>query len=135
MKKIIAMIFVFVMIGVVASAEIIDFSNYSIEDLSEIHREIIEEISKRSVSSGYIIYQGDYPVDIAIQSGSYTLTRMDANNNEKYVEVRVKNSSGEVVSRYPLHENEKCTVCLVEGDTLTVAYGSCFIEKAISSII
>lgn len=78
MKKIISCFLLLCMLfTVTASAEEIDLSNLSLEELISLHAQVDELLSEKSKCKLDVIYQGYYVVGEDIKEGDYLLTRID----------------------------------------------------------
>ena len=111
MKKIISCFLLLCMLfTVTVSAEEIDLSNLSLEELVSLHAQVDELLAEKSKCKLDVIYQGYYVVGEDIKAGEYLLTRIDDFDEPFWIITIYESKEDEE------NYNDLSTINLCEGD-------------------
>lgn len=93
MKRFVVILLAFMMVLSMAHAESIDLTGMSVEDLSDLHNAIDEELLKRD--EAVFIPDGNYVVGVDISEGSYVLSQ---HSDDAWTVIWVYNSEESITS-------------------------------------
>lgn len=130
MKKIISCFLLMCMLfTVTVSAEEIDLSNLSVEELISLHTQVDELLAEKSKCELDVIYQGYYVVGEDIKAGDYLLTRIDDFDEPFWIITIYESKEDEEnyndLSTINLHKGDNAQLNLKDGMIVefTLGYG------------
>ena len=124
MKKLIALISVFVFLASVAFASsALDLSDFTDEEIMILHRAVLEEIQKRGLLKSATVPIGSYIVGKDIPAGSYSVT---AGGSSCGVEVYpTEDSDRYIFDEFFFDDDDGIgKLDLFDGNRLVIEYGS-----------
>lgn len=112
------------------SHETIDLTEYSLEELIELHEDVRAELIDRlHLNEDALIGRGEYVVGKDIKAGTYTftVTETDYDDGEAENGFYVKNEDGHYETTYNVPVGEKIVLSLTDGQTLTIHKCICYV--------
>lgn len=132
MKKIILILIVMACCVTVAYAEDSSFESMSNAELFDLRMQIDSVIASREDYKNGIIYSGKYICGEDIKAGVYDITTIKVIDGYYYVYVRIDHNDGREYDHYDMWPETTCTFELIEGDILTIEYGTCLLSESLT---